>query len=371
MPNRIRAAVQPEDRFHLPHLRELTLVEILELLVEDPAGDSFDPFGDCVPFRVHAAEGSGSWRPAPSQAPPVRTLFVYIDHGVHEDGSEFFDPSPGSSRWLPTGVCVALAGAVALADLWTGTEISLLPMYAAPVAAAAWIAGARSGLGVSVATAIALLVVDSVEHPRHPGFAYWNALGAGAVFAAMALALSRLHDVLRRERSGARVDTLTGARTQRDFYEAVELEIRRAERAPRPMTLAYIDIDDFRRFNDHAGRDTGDQVLRRTAEVLKKNTRVTDLVGRVGGDEFAVLLPETDPDGAMAVLWKLRRRLQRAMDKRKWPLTFSIGAVTFTRAPRDAEDIVRRADRLVVTVKLEGKNQVRHETVAAAPRAIA
>jgi len=296
---------------------------------------------------------------------------VYLARGVNEEGSEFFDASPGSSRRLAGVVCVALVAAVALVDLWTGTELSLLPLYATPAAVAAWIVGARLGIAASVASAVALLVVDSIEHPRHPGFAYWNALGAGALFAGLALALGRLRDVLQRERSAARVDELTGARTQRDFYEAVEMEIRRAERVPRPMTLAYIDIDDFRRFNETAGRDVGDQVLRRAAEALKKNTRVTDLVGRVGGDEFAVLLPETDADGAMAVLWKLRRRLQRAMDKRKWPVTFSIGAVTFTRAPRDAEDIVRHADRLVVTVKLEGKNQVRHETVAVAPRAIA
>ena len=290
---------------------------------------------------------------------------------MNEEGTDLFDPSSGRHRLVAALVGVSLSAAVALADLLTGSEFSVLLLYAVPAALGAWVGGTGVGLAASVASAVALLVVDSIEHPGHPGFSYWNALGAGALLAGLALALGRLREAQRRERAAASTDELTGARTQKDFYEAVEMEIRRAERAPRPMTLAYIDVDDFRRFNDQAGREAGDRVLRRVADVLRRNTRVTDRVGRVGGDEFAVLFPETDADGAMAALWKLRRRLQRAIDARNWPVTFSIGAVTFTRAPRDAEDIVRRADRLVVTVKLEGKNQVRHETVTAAPRAIA
>ena len=276
------------------------------------------------------------------------------------------------TRLITTAGSVSLALVVAFADRWTGAQLSLLPLYAVPVAIAAWLAGRRPGIGTAVAATVGLLIVESLERGySHPGFAYWNALAVGAVLAALAVAIATLREIARRERQSSRVDRLTGARTQRDFYESVELEIRRAERAPRPMTLAYIDLDDFHRFNEQAGREVGDDVLRRAADVLRRNTRITDTVGRVGGDEFAVLLPETDPDGAMAVLWKLRRRLQRAMDKRRWPVTFSIGAVTFTRAPRDAEDIVRHADRLVVSVKLEGKNQVRHETVTGAPRASA
>jgi diguanylate cyclase (GGDEF)-like protein len=292
---------------------------------------------------------------------------------MHEEEQDFRDTLPSARRRLiVAAACVVATIAVAVLDWLTGSHVSLLPFYAAPVALAAWLSGAWPGLCAAAAASLGLLVVASLEQaPPHPGYAYWNALAAGSVFAALGLSLSRQREARLRERANARSDPLTGVRTQRDFYEAVELEIRRAERAPRPMTLAYIDVDDFRRFNDQMGRPAGDEVLRRTAEVLRKNTRVTDLVGRVGGDDFAVLLPETDPDGAMAVLWKLRRRLQRAMDRRRWTVTFSIGAVTFTRAPRDAEDIVRRADRLVVAVKLEGKNQVRHETVSGAPRASA
>jgi len=273
--------------------------------------------------------------------------------------------------WIGAAFFVACAAGATAIDYWTGDRLSVLPLYAAPVALAGWLVHLRAGLAAAVTSALGLLLVGSIEAPGRPGLSYWNAVAAGSVLAGLAVAIARGREVILRERAAARFDPLTGARTQRDFYESVDLEIRRAERSPRPITLAYIDVDDFARFNGKMGRQTADEVLRMVADVLGKNTRATDTVGRVGGDEFAVLLPETDPDGAMAVLWKLRRRMQRAMDKRRWHVTFSIGAVTFTRAPRDAEDIVRHADRLVVAVKLDGKNQVRHETVVGARRASA
>ena len=94
------------------------------------------------------------------------------------------------------------------------------------------------------------------------------------------------------------------------------------------------------------------------AAVIHSEVRGTDTVGRLGGDEFAVLLPETDQQHGTVVVQKVQAQLLEAMHQKKWPVTFSIGLISFQTPPESIDDMVREADRVMYSVKLKGKNSV-------------
>jgi diguanylate cyclase (GGDEF)-like protein len=118
-----------------------------------------------------------------------------------------------------------------------------------------------------------------------------------------------------------------------------------------------MDLDQFKAVNDSLGHAVGDRLLCVVAEALKAHSRAADTVARMGGDEFAVLLPETNLEGAKAFLEGLRARLLQAMRANRWPVTFSIGSVTFSRAV-PAEEMIRRADVLMYAVKQRKKDAI-------------
>src|SRR5262249_5901959 len=137
--------------------------------------------------------------------------------------------------------------------------------------------------------------------------------------------VSRLHAGILRERLLARTDPLTGAANGRTFYEAVAAEAERARRADRPLTLAYLDLDDFKQLNDRLGHAAGDAALLRVVQTVQAHLRGSDLLARLGGDEFALLLPETEAEGAAALLVRVQRLVAEEMVRQGLPVTLSIG----------------------------------------------
>ncbi|PYX91204.1 MAG: hypothetical protein DMG67_10825 [Acidobacteria bacterium] len=218
-----------------------------------------------------------------------------------------------------------------------------------------------------------MLVVDSAGE-KHV-WAYTNRLiedeGAGAYILGhaqdvteqieMQKALRESRDaLLEAEKKLARSDVLTDLANRRAFYERAEQERKRAGRYGRPLSLAYIDLDNFKQVNDTRGHDAGDQVLSSVATVLKNNLRAEDLAARLGGDEFALLLPEAGDAAAAFVIHKLHRLLTAAMQERNFPVTFSMGLVTYDEVPQNIEEMVQKADDLMYEVKRQGKNAIRH-----------
>jgi diguanylate cyclase (GGDEF)-like protein len=120
---------------------------------------------------------------------------------------------------------------------------------------------------------------------------------------------SRLTSLLAKEHALARIGPLTTVPNRRAFYEALDKERLRSLRYRRPLTIAYLDLDNFKRINDSLGHAVGDELLVQVAAGLRSNLRASDYVGRLGGDEFGVLLPETDATAAKLVLRKLRLQL--------------------------------------------------------------
>lgn len=179
-----------------------------------------------------------------------------------------------------------------------------------------------------------------------------------AAQASIAIENERLHRTVKRQ---AITDELTQLANRRRFTETLSVEVRRAERFGDPLSLVLADLDDFKQINDRYGHQTGDEVLRRFADVLRENVRDFDLPVRYGGEEFAVLLPETGIGGAE----RLARRLQTALLRLRLPeiegdrppVTASFGVAAFPAA-RSAEALLSAADGALYRAKAAGKNRV-------------
>ena len=171
---------------------------------------------------------------------------------------------------------------------------------------------------------------------------------------------TKLRDALEREKNSARVDFLTGILNRRGFYEIAATEAQRARRYRRPLTLMYVDLDNFKAVNDSLGHEVGDELLVKVAATIHSAVRATDIVARLGGDEFTVLLPEADQEAGMTVVRKVQKQLLEAMQQEKWPVTFSIGLTSYRSAPESVEEMIRQADAVMYSVKQKGKNSVAH-----------
>ena len=177
-------------------------------------------------------------------------------------------------------------------------------------------------------------------------------------FSAQARELILSEQLYQQEKRLSRLDPLTGLANRRAFYEGAELERQRAVRYGRNLSMAYIDLDNFKQVNDNFGHKAGDQLLVTVAIILRSDLRPSDLAARLGGDEFAVVLPETDELGARRATSKLHVLLTQAMQDNDWPVTFSMGVVTFNSIPETVEQMVHKADELMYTVKHGGKNRI-------------
>jgi diguanylate cyclase (GGDEF)-like protein len=155
----------------------------------------------------------------------------------------------------------------------------------------------------------------------------------------------------------ATTDPLTGLANRRAFDEALAREAALVGRGARPLSLVLLDVDHFKGFNDAFGHPAGDEVLRRVGAVLRSCCRATDVAARTGGEEFAVLLPGTEGEGAGA----LAERLRRAVAAGPWPLravTVSAGVATLGAGGGAAERLVAAADRALYQAKRDGRNRV-------------
>ena len=153
-------------------------------------------------------------------------------------------------------------------------------------------------------------------------------------------------------------DLVTGATSARGFYRHAEREIYRSHRYGHPLTVAYLDLDNFKQVNDTYGHQEGDRLLRIVAQTIKTHIRAADRVARLGGDEFVILFSETDGPSARHAVEKVRDQLLARMQMENWPVTFSFGVLTCGPMCPGLEDVLREADNLMYSVKKAGKNAV-------------
>ncbi|MDD5035359.1 MAG: GGDEF domain-containing protein [Methylococcaceae bacterium] len=159
----------------------------------------------------------------------------------------------------------------------------------------------------------------------------------------------------------ARTDPLTGINNRRSFMAMTEHEIHRAIRYNHPLSLVMLDIDRFKSVNDTYGHPTGDQVITACAQVFKRKVRDQDIVGRLGGEEFAITLPETNMQSACIVAERIRRAIAKraniSTDGREFGFTLSVG-VSSMIAGDDIETLLLRVDKALYAAKQAGRNQV-------------
>lgn len=156
----------------------------------------------------------------------------------------------------------------------------------------------------------------------------------------------------------ASTDGLTGALNRRRLFELAEIEIARADRYERPLSVAMVDADYFKRLNDERGHAAGDEALKRLAAIAMRDLRRVDHFTRYGGEEFVALLPETDGKSAQHVCERLRERIEIETREAGAPFTVSIGVVE-RRVGESVADVIRRADEAMYEAKREGRNRVK------------
>lgn len=168
----------------------------------------------------------------------------------------------------------------------------------------------------------------------------------------------RLKEELARQ---ATTDELTGTRNRRSLLETARREFARAARYGHPLSVLMLDIDHFKRINDSHGHDVGDQVLKAVADAFRRELRESDVLGRLGGEEFGVILPNTGDEGAAAVAERLRARIDAMRLSGDWggDITpkVSVGVACAQGVSR-IEDVIKRADQALYAAKAAGRNRV-------------
>lgn len=169
---------------------------------------------------------------------------------------------------------------------------------------------------------------------------------------------------LRAEAMRARIDHLTGLMNRRGFFENARLLFSLAARQAKPVTFAYIDVDNLKNLNDMFGHSVGDQALKGVGTMLTSAVRSSDVVGRLGGDEFAIVLLGINASDANELFDRLHKQLSEMMRARGWESGVSIGVVTFADSIPDIQEVIKYADALMYKAKKNGKGRVIYEELA-------
>ena len=263
-----------------------------------------------------------------------------------------------SREWMTaiTLLCVAIVGIV---DYLIGPEISLAILYLIPVGLATWYIDRDVGIAVALLSAIVARATDLINGVAmlHPWLTGWNVFVHLGFMVIIVYLITLQKSYLRVEQQLARTDSLTGVFNRGELIDRLQYIFNMAAREDWPVTLTYIDIDDFKQINDQKGHAEGDKVLRIVANRLVASVRHTDIVARVGGDEFAVVLPHADQAAVELFIQKLLRALSEALGGESI-VTCSIGCLTFPPPPPDAERALKEADLLMYQVKRHGKRKV-------------
>ncbi|HEX6462993.1 MAG TPA: sensor domain-containing diguanylate cyclase [Vicinamibacterales bacterium] len=300
------------------------------------------------PERVADAivDAASEWLPAPAWV-------VYaIDHsGTRTFGARGITASMEAAA-LAVGEWVLKHGSVACAmDVGADNRFEA--------------AGSMSAIGLPLEcrgrTVGALVGLDRVSSAREPSF-------APATEAALLLALEpggiALENAIRVQRAEALsvTDDLTQLYNSRYLSQVLRRETKRASRSGRPLSLLFVDLDGFKSINDSYGHLYGSRALIEAASVIRQCARETDVVARFGGDEFALILPDTGSDGALAVGERVRDRINDfhflTNDGLDIHLTVSVGVATLPDVAASAESLIQAADDAMYHVKEHGKNGI-------------
>jgi diguanylate cyclase (GGDEF)-like protein len=268
------------------------------------------------------------------------------------------DKRPAKHIWRLTLTMVLVLSGV---KVFFGHSVFLDPFYALPITLASWYGSRKTGVALSVISSALLFLIDGFQVAFSVSGFFTYGLPCALSFSALAILITNFRNVHREESLAADTDLLTNILNARGFYAELANELLRSIRYKHTFSLAYLDIDNFKNVNDSKGHAEGDKLLAEVALCLKYSVRATDIVARLGGDEFVLLFPEAEQVESQAAIEKTSKALQARMRRFHWPVSFSIGLVTFETMPTDIKEAMEIADDLMYSVKRGGKNSISYK----------
>lgn len=160
----------------------------------------------------------------------------------------------------------------------------------------------------------------------------------------------------------ALVDDLTGISNRRGFLLLAQHELRRLQRKDEAISVAFIDVDNFKQMNDTMGHKEGDKILKELSTVLKTSTRGSDVCGRIGGDEFVVLFSNVNSTSVHDIASRMNERFKERCENNKWTTSLSIGILT-TKKEVELDELIKRSDSLMYKAKKTGKNKIEFDNL--------
>ncbi len=276
-------------------------------------------------------------------------------------GLRLFEYLEQQPQLIKIALSVILVLVIGIIDCLVKINLSLSIFYLVPITLATWFVGSGWGQAISVLSTIVWFASDFVviRYP-HIMIFFWDTAVKLGFFLVINHLLSALKSSYEREKQLARTDGLTGIVNRRFFLELLQAEMSRSVRYNYPLTLAYIDLDNFKTINDEFGHSTGDELLCLITKIINRNIRASDTIARLGGDEFALLLPQTSFEQAQNALPRVWQELTGIIKNQGWEIGFSIGAVTFVTIPGRVDTLIDYADKLMYTIKKNGKNRLEY-----------
>jgi diguanylate cyclase (GGDEF)-like protein/putative nucleotidyltransferase with HDIG domain len=203
------------------------------------------------------------------------------------------------------------------------------------------------------------IALDRLPHPPTDALELWLMTVATLLVAGLLITTlrRRIDDVVRGLTSAARTDVLTGLLNRRGFEEAFQLELERAHRGDHTLSVLVGDLDNFKHINDRFGHYAGDLALQRTSDILERRQRKFDTVARLGGEEFALIVPDADDHDAYTLAERLRTSLRNAFESQEVPLTISFGIATFPAQGETYEALLAAADDALYAAKELGRDR--------------
>jgi diguanylate cyclase (GGDEF)-like protein len=260
---------------------------------------------------------------------------------------------------------ILIAGAIlvtAISYLHTSTGLAyeFHAFYIVPVLAFSWFLGARYGYALSILAAVEWYLADRILAGEQAALlaVVFNTTVQLTTFIGGAWLLGRIRLALLRVCRLAREDALTQLPNRRELHERGRLAFAQAQRQEEPFTAVFIDLDRFKEVNDARGHGVGDQLLKSVAAAMRDHVRISDVPGRLGGDEFTLLLPSMKAAAAKVYVEQLQSRLLDAMKLNGWPVTFSFGVASYRVTPEDFDGLLKQADAVMYEVKHGGRRRI-------------
>lgn len=251
-----------------------------------------------------------------------------------------------------------------LVDHGTGTGISFSAFYVIPIAILAWNADKRTFINFVFIISFyraAIIYFDSTYNYSNITYYFINLVLSYILYASIGFIILKYREIYDLEKNNARIDHITGISNWQGFSETIEKINDKCKVQNKPISVVYIDCDNFKWVNDNLGHSFGDHALRIVARTIKDNIRKIDIVARLGGDEFALILTYTTPEEAMNVVKKINAILLKKMKENNYPITFSIGLATFLTPQSSYNEMLKSADNLMYEIKKSSKNNIKQQ----------